>query len=100
MRAESREWLAKRGLLERVPKYIAGTTDSGAFSREVERLCGPEAKGAFQSKYGPEALSPEWMTKQGIPPKDGDMGALSCVLNVMTYAGYQVGFVGNGANRP
>ena len=69
MRAEAREWLAERGLLERVPKYVAGTNDEAAFTREVEHLCGPQTKGAFQSKYGPHALNPEWIRKLGLPRK-------------------------------
>ena len=99
MRAEAREWLSKRGLLERVPKYVAGTTDEAAFTREVEHLCGPQTKGAFQSQYGPRALSPEWIKKLGLPPKDEGMDAMSCLLNVTTVAGYQVGFIGNEAYR-
>ena len=99
MRADAREWLTKRGLLERVPKYIAGTTDKAAFTREVEHLCGPQTTGSFQSKYGPDTLSPEWIRKQGLPPEDEDMEAMSCLLNVMAVAGYQVGFIGNEAYR-
>ena len=97
MKAEARDWLAKRGLLQRVPKYVAGTTDEAAFTREVEHICGPQAKGAFQSRYGPHTLSPEWIKKLGLPPKGEDMEAMSCLLNIMTIAGYQLGFIGNEA---
>lgn len=99
MRAEAREWLSKRGLLERVPKYLPGTTDEAAFTRAVEHLCGPRTKGAFQSQYGPHALSPEWIQNLGLPPKDEDMEAMSCLLNVTTVAGFSVGFIGNEAYR-
>ena len=99
MRAEASEWLAKRGLLKRVPKYVAGTTNETAFTREVEKLCGPQAKGAFQSQYGPHALSPEWIEKIGLPPKDEAIDAMSCLLHVTTVARYQVGFIGNEAYR-
>ena len=47
----------------------------------------------------PHALSPEWIRKQGLPLKDEDMDAMSCLLNVTTVAGYQVGFIGNEAYR-
>jgi hypothetical protein len=100
MKVEAREWLSKRGLLERVPRYVAGTTDDIAFTREVEQLCGPQTKGAFQSQYGPHALSPEWVRKLGLPPKDQDMEVMSCLLNVTTVAGYELGFIGNEAYRP
>ena len=99
MRVEARDWLAKRGLVERVPRYGAGRTDEAAFTREVEQLCGPQAKGAFRSPYGPHVLSPVWIGKVGLPSKDGDMDAMSCVLNVATVAGYQLGFIGNEAYR-
>jgi hypothetical protein len=99
MRAEAREWLSKRGLLERVPKYVPGTTDEAAFTREVEHLCGPQTKGAFQSKYGPHALSPEWIKNLGLPTKDEDMEAMSCLLNVTRVAGFEFGIIGNEAYR-
>ena len=99
MMVEAREWLSKRGLLDRVPKYVVGTTDDAAFTREVEQLCGPQTKGAFQSQYGPHALSPDWIKNLGLPPKDEDMEAMSCLLNVTTVAGYRVGFIGNEAYR-
>ena len=99
MKVEAREWLSKRGLLERVPKCIAGTTDDVVFTREVEQLCGHQTKGAFQSQYGQHALSPEWIRSLGLPPKDEDMEAMSCLLNVTAVAGYEVGIIGNEAYR-
>jgi hypothetical protein len=99
MRGDARKWLSKRGLLARVPKYIPGTTDDAAFTREVEELCGPPAKGAFQSQYGPHVLSPEWVQALGLPPKDEDAEAMSCLLNVTSVAGYRVGVIGNEAYR-
>lgn len=99
MRVEAREWLAKRGLLDRVPKYVPGMTDDAAFTQAVEQLCGPGTNGAFQSQYGSHALSPEWIKGLGLPPKDEDMEAMSCLLNVTTVAGYRVGFIGNEAYR-
>ena len=99
MRAEAIEWLSKRGLLDRVPKYVLGTTNDAAFTQAVEQLCGPRTNGAFQSQYGSHALSPEWIKGLGLPPKDEDMEAMSCLLNVTTVAGYSVGFIGNEAYR-
>lgn len=99
MRAEAREWLSKRGLSERVPKYVSGTTDDTAFTQEVEHLCGPQTKGAFQSNYGPHLLSPDWIINLGLPPKSQDVEAMSCLFNVMTVSGFRVGFIGNEAFR-
>src|SRR5690242_8391003 len=44
MKAQAHDWLAARGLLDQVPKYQKGVTDDGVFTREVEALCGPQAK--------------------------------------------------------
>ena len=94
MKAEARDWLAARGLLDRVPTYQKGVSDDAAFTRQVEALCGPRAKGAFQSKYGFHALSPAW-TKRELIPSDPSGGALTCLINVMAAAGFEFGFIGN-----
>lgn len=99
MKTEAREWLSKRGLLDRIPKYVAGTTDDAAFTREVEQLCGPQTKGAFQSQYGPHALNPEWIKNRGLPPNGEDTEAMTCLLFVTNVAGFKVGFIGNEAYR-
>jgi len=99
VRAEARKWLLKRGLLERVPRYVPGTTDEAAFTRAIEHLCGPRAKGAFQSQYGRHTLSPEWMKALRLPSKDENIDALSCLLNVTAVAGFSIGFIGNEAYR-
>jgi hypothetical protein len=99
-RAEAREWLTARGLLNRVPKYQAGVTDAGAFTRQVEALCGPQAKGAFQSKYGFHALSPDWARQLGLPPKRESTEAFSCLMSVTAYAGFKFALIGNEAVKP
>lgn len=100
-RAEAREWLSARGLLNRVPEYQTGVTDDSAFTRQVEALCGPQAKGAFQSKHGFHALSPDWAKQLGLPPKREGMEAFSCLMNATAYAGFTFGFIGNEAiKRP
>ena len=99
-RAEAHEWLSARGLVNRVPKYQAGVTDDGAFTRQVEALCGRQAKGAFQSKYGFHALSPDWARQLGLPPKGKGVEALSCLVNATAIAGFTFGFIGNAAIAP
>ena len=94
MEAQAHDWLSARGLLDRVPKYQKGVTDDGAFTRQVEALCGSRAKGAFQSKYGFHALSPDWVTRELNPPDHSD-DVLACLMNITTAAGFQFGFIGN-----
>lgn len=91
--AEARSWLAQRGLLDRVPTFVSGKTDDAAFARQLEDLCGPAARGAFQSQYGPHAISPDWIMGLGIKNQE----ALTCLLNVTQVAGFSIGFIGNEA---
>ena len=93
----ARTWLAGRGLLDRVPSYVAGTTDEATFTRAVETLCGSHARGAFQSEFGPHVLSPDWLKRIGLPPSSEDEEGFDCVTNVAFLAGFDIGFVGNAA---
>lgn len=92
--AESRERLSARGLLDRVPRYERGITDDAAFTRAVEELCGPKASGAFGSKFGVHAISPDWVLRELKPPNYGSE-LLGCILDVTRVAGYEVHFIGN-----
>jgi hypothetical protein len=91
---QSRARLAARGLLERVPPYQVGMTDEGAFTGAVEELCGPRAKGAFQSEHGFHAISPDWVRRELNPARDGGE-PLTCILDVTRVAGFEVHFIGN-----
>jgi hypothetical protein len=92
--AQARAWLSARGLLSRVPQYRRGETDEAVFTRQIESLCGPRAKGAFQSQFGFHALSPDWVKRILFPPDKLDE-TLSCLMNVTTAAGFEFGFIGN-----
>jgi hypothetical protein len=92
--AQARAWLSARGLLSRVPQYRKGQTDDAAFTRQIENLCGPRARGAFRSQFGFHALSPDWIKRNLNPPEKG-VESLSCLTNVATVAGFQLGFIGN-----
>jgi hypothetical protein len=94
MKAQARDWLSARGLLDRVPKYQNGVTDDGVFTRQVEALCGSQATGAFHSKYGFHALNPDWV-KRKLNPADASSDALTCLMNVTAVAGFEFGFIGN-----
>ncbi len=95
--ADARAWLTERNLLERVPPYVEGVTDKKAFASQVELMCGPSAKGALQSSYGPSTVSPDWAKGMGTPPDPGHLEALSCIINVTAVAGFRLGFIGNEA---
>lgn len=93
-KAQARARLSAQGLLNRVPTYQKGITDEAAFTRQVEGLCGPRAKGAFQSKFGFHAVSPQWMMRELNPPDRGEK-VFSCLMDVTMAAGFDVGFIGN-----
>lgn len=95
--AKSRKWLKAHDLLDRLPKYEAGVTDAKVFAREIEKLC--NADGAFQSHYGPNALSPEWTNQQtySVHP---DSGPMACLLNVSYATGFKMDFIGNERTTP
>jgi hypothetical protein len=93
---EAQAWLAERGLLERVPEYQAGVTDDGSFTQQIESLCGPRAKGAFQSEYGFHAISPDWAQRNFKPFEEG-AEVLTCLMNATRVAGFEIGFIGNAA---
>jgi len=94
--ADSRAWLASRGLLGKIPKYREGVTDDAVFSRQLEALCGPKATGAFQSELGFHTYSPAW-EKRELRPPDLGRDVIPCLLNVTTAAGFRTGFIGNEA---
>ena len=99
MLAEARKWLSERGLLERVPRYVPGRTDEAAFTREVEALCGPRARGAFQSQYGFHALSPTSVQRLGMSLTGEEGETFACLSNVTPAAGFEVGLIGHAAVR-
>ncbi len=88
-------WLSSRGLLEKVPKFQAGITDEADFARKLETVCGPAAKGALQSEYGPHVLNPEWVQKLLQPPRAEDEAAIPCLFAAAYVAGFALGFIGN-----
>ncbi len=100
MKAQARMWLAQRKMLERVPDYVPGKTDDAAFAKAIERLCGPHAEGALGSFNGSAAISPDWIATIGMPPRKKKAEALSCLLNVASVAGFELGLIGNEAYRP
>jgi hypothetical protein len=97
-RQRSREWarahLARQGLLETAPAYVAGETDDRVFAGRLEGLCGAAATGAFQSEYGPHTLSPAWIASWDTTTK-GPGEVLACLMTYAAAAEYELGFIGN-----
>lgn len=60
-------------------------------------FCGPAAKGALQSEYGPRTISPEWLRKIPLPPSAEDDEAISCLMATASVAGFELDFIGNEA---
>ena len=89
-RAEARQWLAEHGLLGRMPHYEKGITNEAIFTHQAEKLCGPQAEGAFSSSYGPHVVSRKWLEREMRRSKF-DSEAFTCLMNVTQAAGYKVG---------
>lgn len=95
--SEALKWLKAHHLLDRLPKYEAGVTDDAVFGREVEQLCGADQ--ALQSRYGPHALSPDWVMRHATDAPSED-GAMACLLNAAWATGFKMGFIGNEQAAP
>lgn len=89
--------LAGRGLLNKVPKFRAGKSDAVEFARQLEAICGPAAKGALQSSYGPHIISPEWVSRIALPPRPEDDEAISCLMEAAFIADFELGLIGNAS---
>jgi hypothetical protein len=91
---QARQRLSERGL--RAPNYVAGQTDNATFAGEVERRCGPRARGAFDPAYDHLAISRSWMMREmenGSP----DFPAFACVTDMAVSSNYPLSFIGNEA---
>jgi hypothetical protein len=86
-----------QGLPDKVSKFRAGETDAVEFARQLESICGPAARGALQSSYGPHVISPEWLSRIALPPRPEDDGAISCLMAAAFAADFELGFIGNEA---
>lgn len=88
-RARANEWLAKRGLLKKLPTYDRAKTDKLAFARKLEDLCGPRAKGAFALDQGTLTLK---AGSAGRPRLDAETA--DCLMNAQWASGLPTGFAG------
>ena len=86
-RAGAREWLAKRGLLSKLPAYESGKTDALAYARKLEALCG--TKGAFAVEQGTLTLK---AGSAGRPRLDSK--TVDCLMNAQWASGLPTGLAG------
>ena len=91
----SRAWLAERGLLDQAPVFTEG--QDLAFAKQLEEFCGPNAKGALNSEYGPHAISPIWsieaLNSNEREPALGE--TLQCLLRTAAAAKFELYLLGN-----
>jgi hypothetical protein len=94
-RADARQWLAKHGLLSKLPAYVPGKTDDLTYARELEQLCGPQAKGAFAIEQG--ALTVK--AGSAAHPRT-DARTLDCLMNAQWASGLPTSLADNGYSSP
>lgn len=86
-RVNAREWLARHGLLSKLPAYETGKTDALAYARKIEALCG--AKGAFAVEQGTLTLKSGSAGRPRLDTKTVD-----CLMNAQWASGLPTGFAG------
>jgi hypothetical protein len=93
-RKEARAWLSRRGLLSKLPPYVKGRTDQLAYARQLERMCGPRARGAFTIDEG-------YVTMQIVSRAHAplDPATFDCLANAMWASGLPMG-LGGGDQAP
>ena len=84
-RREARAWLARRGLLKKLPVYVRGKTDDATFAHQLEHLCGPAANGALAVEDGLILLKD---AKHRRPMKSD---TFACLSNALWASGVQLG---------
>lgn len=94
---ESRQWLANRGLLDKLPIYLPGRDDE--FADRLEKVCGKRAQGALGRGSHAHELSPQWF-KQNRKPSVKASEAFECVMRGASVANYSLGLIGNEAVAP
>ena len=89
-KGEARAWLARHGLLTKLPHYVRGETNDFAFARKVEHMCGPAAKGAFAVEDGLIVLKEAKSTRRQLKSE-----TFACLTNALWASGLPLGFSGN-----
>jgi hypothetical protein len=89
-RGQARAWLAHRGLLSKLPPYSKGRTDQLAYARQLERVCGPRARGAFTMEEGLVTMRLRSADRPALDPATFD-----CLANALWASGLPMGFGGS-----
>jgi hypothetical protein len=92
----AQDWAVAHDMVGKVPHYRKGTDKDRPFTGKLEKLCGPEAKGAFGSQYGSRVLAPAFIKRAAAGEVSSE--TLQCLFNVSILAGFPLGFVGNEAH--
>ncbi|WP_176597244.1 hypothetical protein [Sphingobium sp. 15-1] len=94
-KADAMAWLDKKGLLSRLPTYDPKQSNSSAFARSLENLCGPKAAGTLKALNGMATFNDSALATGAL-----DEETLWCLTNAATASGYPLGFLGNETAAP
>jgi hypothetical protein len=93
-RIAARQWLAERGLLEKLPTYDP-KGDLAAYARRLERICGIKRGTFLEARGGDLTIEPP-KNRRDWPTND----AVICLSNAIETAGIPMGFIGREAEAP
>jgi hypothetical protein len=93
---EAERWLAKRGLLSKLPPKVAVRRVDATLARRIERVCGLRAKGALRAEHGLMTLNMDWL-ERSLEPNMREEEAMTCLLHAITLTGVKLAFFGNEA---
>ena len=88
------DWLRRRNLLSRLPRFDPKDSDRWKFVHQIERLCGMREGEAFEEKYGTIAIRPGRLLAD-IRSDETFM----CLMYASAASGSPFGFIGNEAYR-
>jgi hypothetical protein len=89
----ARHWLTENGLIEGLPQIDPASRDDTAYAKRLEEHCGPDAKGALSSGYGPHAVDPDLVLRFRDFERSGRV--LMCLIDSATLADFDLGLIGN-----
>ena len=95
--ANSKNWLAERGLLSKVPDFATSDMSDIVFARKVESICGAAATGALGENANPHQFNYDFLLE--AQNDAGKRAAFECIMHVTVVAGFEIGFIGNEAVR-
>ncbi|HEY7809728.1 MAG TPA: hypothetical protein VIA98_05055 [Allosphingosinicella sp.] len=91
---QAERWLAKRGLLSKLPSRAEVRRVDAALALRLEGVCGPQAKGALRAAYGLVTLNMDWL-ERSMEPNMREAEVMTCLLHAIRVTGVQLAFFGN-----